>query len=205
MLEIYIARHGQDVDNQNGILNGHRDEPLTPRGEEQARMVAEEIKAAGLHFDHVYTSPLQRARKTAEIISLGSGQPEPITEDLLIERDFGTMTGVPISEIEMRCAPDIIKTDTITYFLNPAGGETFPNALVRAARLLDLLRSRHIDEKILLVSHGDIGKMLYAQFYDLPWERVLQDFHFGNSEVLYLAKGADMTKTRLFTSAQYNH
>jgi probable phosphoglycerate mutase len=204
MLELYVARHGQDVDNQNGILNGHRDEPLTPLGEEQARTVAGEIRTAGLRFDHVYASPLQRAFKTAEIIARESGQPEPIKEDLLIERDFGVMTGEPISRIEELCAPDIIKTDTITYFLDPEGGETFPHVLERAVKLLASLRSKHTDGKILLVTHGDLGKMLYAYFYDLPWQQVLTDFHFGNSEILYLAEGADLKKTRLFTSTQFN-
>ena len=205
MLELYVARHGQNVDNQNGILNGHRDEPLTPLGEAQARTVAGEIRAAQLHFDQVYASPLLRAFKTAEIIARESGQPEPIKEDLLIERDFGVMTGEPISRIEELCAPDIIKTDTITYFLNPEGGETFLAVLDRAAKLLVSLKAKHTDGKILLVTHGDFGKMLYAHFYKLPWKQVLTDFHFGNSEILYLATGAYLTKTRLFTSEQFNH
>jgi probable phosphoglycerate mutase len=205
MLELYVARHGQNVDNQNGILNGHRDEPLTTLGEAQARTVAGEIRMVGLHFDQVYASPLQRAFKTAEIIAHESGQPEPIKEDLLIERDFGVMTGEPISRIEELCAPDIIKTDTITYFLDPEGGETFPEVLKRAAKLLSTLKGEHIDGKILLVTHGDLGKMLYAHFYDLPWQQVLTDFHFGNSEILYLAEGTDLKKTRLFTSEQFNH
>ena len=204
MLELYVARHGQNDDNQNGILNGHRDLPLTLLGEAQARAVAGEIAAANLHFDQVYASPLQRAFKTAEIIAHESGQPEPVKEDLLIERDFGVMMGEPISRIEELCAPEIIKTDTVIYFLSPQGAETFPEVLERAARLLAVLKSKHVDGKILLVSHGDFGKMLYAHFYDLPWQQVLTDFHFGNSEILYLAEGTDLEKTRLFTSEQFN-
>ncbi len=115
------------------------------------------------------------------------------------------MTGMPILRIEELCAPGIIKTDTVTYFLSPEGAETFPDLLERADNLLSKLQSAHPEGKILLVSHGDFGKMLYARFYDLPWKQVLTDFHFGNSEVLYLSEGADPAKARLFTSKQYNH
>lgn len=44
MLNIYIVRHGQDEDNQNGILNGHRDMPLTELGKTQAQQLAQKIK-----------------------------------------------------------------------------------------------------------------------------------------------------------------
>ena len=68
MLKIFLARHGQNEDNANGILNGHRDLPLTEIGIAQAHEVADKIKEAGLSFDVVLSSPLSRALKTAEII-----------------------------------------------------------------------------------------------------------------------------------------
>lgn len=61
MLKIYLARHGQNEDNANGILNGHRDMPLTETGIAQANEVAEKIKNTGLSFDVVLSSPLNRA------------------------------------------------------------------------------------------------------------------------------------------------
>lgn len=69
MLKIYIARHGQNIDNKNGILNGHRDGALTDKGVEQAYEIANKIKESGLTFNFVYSSPLQRAFETAKIIS----------------------------------------------------------------------------------------------------------------------------------------
>ena len=111
MLKIYIARHGQNVDNANGILNGHRDEPLTAKGVEQAHEIADKIKQAGITFDFVYSSPLSRAFETAKIISETNHSPVPETESLLIERDFGVMTGKKIADIEELCAPNILKTE----------------------------------------------------------------------------------------------
>jgi broad specificity phosphatase PhoE len=205
MIKIYVARHGQNVDNANGILNGHRDEPLTALGETQARTVGEEILKKGLHFDYVYSSPLQRALMTAEIICEVSGQPAPVVDQDLIERNFGVMSGKKASDIESLCAPNIIKTDTITYFLNPEGAETFPDLIIRADRVLERITFEHKDGSVLLVGHGDFGKMLYAAFYKIPWEDILVDFHYGNSEVLYLAEDSAPEERRLFKSEQFNY
>ena len=205
MLKIYLARHGQDRDNANGVLNGRRNEPLTDKGVAQAEEVAGKAKEAGLTFDHVYTSPLVRACKTAQVIAdaLALANPEILPD--LIERDFGIMTGQPQSSISERCAPDIIRTDTITYFLNPEGAETFPQLIERAGRVLASLRERHHDERILLVTHGDFGKMLYASYYRLPWKDVLTQFHFGNSELLELSKESGPEETHVFKIQQHNH
>ena len=62
---IYLARHGQDQDNADGVLNGQRDQPLTNIGVKQAKEVAQKIRGAGITFDVVLTSPLRRAFKTA--------------------------------------------------------------------------------------------------------------------------------------------
>ena len=65
MGELFIARHGQNEDNVNGILNGHRDLPLTELGRQQARQLAVEIGRAGMAIDVVLASPLSRALETA--------------------------------------------------------------------------------------------------------------------------------------------
>jgi probable phosphoglycerate mutase len=205
MLKIYISRHGQNEDNANGILNGHRDLPLTDIGIRQAHELADGIKQEGFSFDTVYTSPLVRAKKTAEIVCETLGLAEPKVLDSLIERDFGVMSGKLASDIEKLCAPDIIKTDTITYFLSPPGAETFPELMERAARALDHIKSEHTDGTVLLVSHGDFGKMLYATYYGLPWQQMLTMFHFGNCELLLLAEDMDPQQPHVIKIEQYNH
>ncbi len=205
MLHIYIARHGQNEDNANGILNGHRDLPLTATGREQARDLAFGVKCLGIKFDAVYTSPLCRAYDTAVEVTNALKLSAPVTLGTLIERDFGVMTGVPTSMIGHMCAPDIIKTDTITYFLSPKGAETFPELVERAKKSLMELRARHTSGSILLVTHGDIGKMIYAAHYDLPWREPLTMFHFGNCELLHLTPDKRHGDTRLIRIPQHNH
>jgi len=162
MNRIYLGRHGQNEDNANGILNGHRDLPLTELGIRQAYEQAQYIKKSGLYFDEIYTSPLQRAYKTAEIVADTLQMAKPTKLDLLIERDFGVMSGKDIADIEKLCGPDIIKTDIITYFLSPENAETFPDLMKRAEKVLEFVNSRHTNKSILLSGHGDMGKMIYT-------------------------------------------
>jgi len=220
-MKIYLARHGQDEDNSNGILNGHRDTPLTDIGKDQAHQVATKIQKSGILLDCVYCSPLQRAKKTAEIIidSLVDNQPkqpfskksppqiDPIVNSDLIERDFGIMAGLPVNEILQRCGEEnVLKTETITYFLHPEKAETFDDLIERANRLLSNLSVHHDSnaDSILLVTHGDFGKMLYAAYYNLAWKDVLQQFHFGNSEVLLLSNESSPDCAKMFEIQQYN-
>lgn len=205
MLRIYLARHGQDMDNARRILNGRRDESLSEKGIEQAKEVASKIKEAGIYFDHVFSSPLKRACRTAEIITdtLGIARPEVLPD--LIERDFGVMTGKSQDAIKSVCSPNIIQTDTICYFLNPEGAETFPQLIKRAKKVLDGIKVKYKNGNILLVTHGDFGKMVYVAYYNLNWKEVLKLFHFGNSELLELSEKSSPEETHVFKIQQHNH
>lgn len=202
--KIYLARHGQDQDNANGILNGHRDEPLTEIGISQAREVSQKIKESGIKFDVIFASPLQRAFKTAEIIAETLGNSPPVKELLLIERDFGIMTGKLVSSIIEICSPDVFETDHINYFLSPEGAETFPDLIERSKILLNKINNEYNDKSILLVTHGDIGKMIYCSYYNLDWKKVLEAFHFGNSELLLISPDSSADKAHVFKIKQYH-
>ena len=76
MADLYLVRHGQTELNVQNILQGWHDSPLTARGREQALATRAAFEARGISFDHAYSSPLGRARHTAELI---------IGEDLPIE------------------------------------------------------------------------------------------------------------------------
>lgn len=204
MLNIYLTRHGQDEDNAKKILNGRRDTPLTTQGIRQAKKLSQKIKEIGICFEKVYTSPLQRAYKTAEIIAkeIGCDKPEKIED--LIERDFGIMTGKSLNQINEFCSSDILKTETINYFLSPEKGETFPQIIERAKKILKYLDKKHKNTNILLVTHGDLGKMLYCSYYNLNWKEVLKMFHFGNSDLLLMSPNSKAEDVCVFRNKQYN-
>ena len=146
--------------------------------------MARRIRDRELVFDVVYASPLDRALETAAIVATELGLAEPIVHDDLIERDFGIMIGKPVTDIEEMCTPDIIKAEKVTYFLCTDGAETFSDLLARGQRVLDSMACRHPDQTVLLVCHGDIGKMIYAAVTNMPWRRVLTDFYFGNTDII---------------------
>lgn len=114
------------------------------------------------------------------------------------------MTGMDKSRVSELCAPNLLQTDTITYFLNPEGAETFPDLVMRARRLLVKMETMNLEGDILLVTHGDFGKMIYAAYYDLDWQDVLHQFHFGNSELLLLAPDSVAEEAHVVTIPQFN-
>ncbi len=200
-MPLYLARHGQDEDNAANILNGHRDTPLTTLGREQAAHLAATIIEHKIKLEKIYSSPLQRAFQTAEIVAKTLDLPAPEKVELLIERDFGIMSGKLNTDIEAICGSEVLKTEKITYFLSPEGAETFPVLLERGKKVLEYFKGQ---DNILLLTHGDIGKMIYAAFYNLSWEEVLRDFHFGNTELLLLDEDSAREERRLYITKQFN-
>lgn len=201
-VEIFVARHGQNEDNIAGVLGGHRDKPLTDYGRQQARDLAKGIIDAGLTFDAVYCSPLIRAHETADIVAEIADLPKPIVIEDLIERDGGVMEGMTYDAIKRDVKTNIIQADIITYFLNPEGAETFPAMVTRGHKVLSEIRGRHDHGRVLLVCHGDIGKMIYAAATGKDWKEVLVGFHLGNAELIDIGKHHEAHVVKL---EQFNH
>lgn len=189
MNKIFLVRHGQDTDNAAGILNGRRDTELTELGREQVRRVAEKLRDNAVEI--IYASPLKRAYETARIIGTILGIDEIITDEHLIEREFGILTGKPVSDIP-KYADRIIQTDKVNYFLEVEGAEDFPTLLDRGRKILQEIRQRHPDKNILIVTHGDIGKMIRAAYHNWTWEQGLKTPHFDNTEILELSDRQDI-------------
>jgi len=204
MKKIYLVRHGQDEDNAAGVLNGHRDRPLTELGKEQAKALVKKIKESDLKIEKIYSSPLKRARDTALIVADSLLHQEPEKLDLLIERDFGIMAGKPISSILELAPENLIKTNPVNYFLDVEGVEKFPDLFRRAGKLLSWLEKNDEHRNILLVCHGDFGKMIYGAFYNLSWQEALAGFHFGNSDIILLEKGLKNGERIIYQTKQVN-
>ncbi|MCP5040600.1 MAG: histidine phosphatase family protein, partial [bacterium] len=93
-----IVRHGETPANAGGVWHGSIDTPLSDRGHEQARAVGAHLSSVGDVFTRVYSSPLQRARHTAEAIALGLDL-EVHEEPGLTEYDLGSWEGKTYKEI----------------------------------------------------------------------------------------------------------
>jgi broad specificity phosphatase PhoE len=180
---IYIVRHGQDEDNATDVLNGRRDTPLTELGRKQAVQVA--AKLASYNISAVYSSPLKRAYETAKIIAQKSTVDNVAVDLDLIERDFGSMTGKPVADI-LKYSTNYIQADKTIHFLDADGAESMVDVLARAARVLTKLQQSQESNNIVIVTHGDTGKMLITAYYNWSWRKGLQTPFFGNTEIIKL-------------------
>jgi len=85
MGELWLVRHGETSWSVDGRHTGRTDVPLTARGEAQARELRDRLVRP---WSLVLTSPLARARRTAELAGL-----DPVDQDLLLEWDYGRAEG----------------------------------------------------------------------------------------------------------------
>jgi len=183
MPTLFLVRHGQDTDNAADLLNGRRDTELTPLGLEQARVAAGKLAGRGIRA--VLASPLRRAQATARIIADALQIGPVLTDPLLIERDYGILTGKPIRDIKTY-ATKVIEQGGLTYFVEAPGVEPYPELLVRAQRFLREAAERYPDVNVLAVSHAATGRMIQAAHRGWTWEEALKQPRFGNAEVLEL-------------------
>lgn len=202
MLRIYLTRHGQSSDNANSVFNHKVGNPLTELGRKQALNLAKKLKTLKITFDKVYCSPLKRALETAQVVSLGLDLSEPEVLKNLSEREFGDLEGEKLVDIAKLCSKTV-DIGPFLYCLTGPNVEPFPKLFKRAKKVLEEIKRKHTKGNILLVSHGDIGKMLFAAFYKLSWLKTLKMFNFGNCELILLSK-INPSKAKLISEEQYN-
>ena len=102
---IYLVRHGQTEFNREGRYQGRVDSPLTELGLAQARAAGARLAALAAEEGGnwiIETSPLGRARRTAEIIAQSMGLPALTVDPRLIEVSYGEIEGLTAAEIEAR-------------------------------------------------------------------------------------------------------
>lgn len=185
MRKIYLVRHGQCLDNQDRILNGHRDTDLTALGREQALAAGKLLKKKGITV--IYASPLARTLHTAQIIAEQIGVGVIRLDKDLIERDFGSLTGKKVADIS-KYSKDTKVINGVKYFMSGEGVEDFPTLYKRAKKVLKRLVKKSPTENILIVTHGDLGMMIQAAYYGWDWERGLKHSFWQNGEVFELSE-----------------
>ena len=158
MPKLLIVRHGQSEWNALGRWQGQADPPLTNLGENQAKKASQKL---GL-FDSIVSSPLQRAKNTASIISELMGVGPVVTEIGLMERDAGPWQGLTRVEIENGW-PGFLESGN-----RPDGYESNPDLLLRVFKVLKKLsESSKPSDSILVISHAGIVHAL-ENLHDQP-------------------------------------
>jgi broad specificity phosphatase PhoE/ribonuclease HI len=144
-----LLRHGQTEFSTERRFAGRGDIALTDTGGRQAAAAADRLAARGI--DAIVTSPLQRARRTAEAVAAATGAPLGV-EDGLVEADFGKWEGLTFGEASRRW-PDEMSAWLASADVAPPGGESLADAARRVLAALDRLLAAHPRETLLLVSH----------------------------------------------------
>jgi probable phosphoglycerate mutase len=146
MRELWLVRHGETVWNAEHKLTGWADPPLTPKGEEQARALCEFLSEQS--YDSVWSSDLQRARRTAEL-AFGT----PNEDRRLREIDFGELDGLDWHTLDATWRDSLLQSFDEFH---PPGGEHASDFTRRVVEFVEELPpGRH-----LVFTHGGVVRLL---------------------------------------------
>ncbi len=154
---LVLLRHGETEWSRDGRHTGRTDVPLTAAGERDARQLAPRL--AGFDFTLVLCSPLSRARRTAELAGL-----DPVTDDDLVEWDYGGYEGRTTSEIREDLGDPAwtVFGDGVVPGATP--GETVEEVAARASRVLTRVGEPLRRGDVALVAHGHLLRILTATY-----------------------------------------
>jgi broad specificity phosphatase PhoE len=179
-MRLLLIRHGETDWNSEGRIQGHTNTLLNARGIEQAERLA--ARLASETIDAIYTSPLARARVTADRIAREHGI-AAIPDVRLKEKYLGDFEGITGAEFEQQHG-EIYRAWRESAVHYPLPGEETPIALQERVRaFLDRVRAEHLDgAQVAVVSHGGTLGMLLATLISLDINRRFP-FWFDNASI----------------------
>lgn len=146
-MKLYIVRHCQTEANVNHLFNGRNERDLTEFGVEQANSLADRMKT--ISIDLIFSSPLKRAIHTASILNINNV--EIITDDRLLERDYGIFTLKSVDLIKDRRSKLYdLENNEIKEI------ESYKSIYDRVVNFIEEIKEKYADKNILIVTHGDV-------------------------------------------------
>lgn len=180
---ITLLRHGESVGNANGYHQGQAEFPLTERGEQQARVLAEYWQRKSVSFDYLVASPQSRTQQTAEILAESMGleiEYDPVWK----ERDNGVYAGLHVDEAQKRHPYPEFQP-----IYQPIGktGESEWELFLRGGRAIQSILHR-TPARYLIVSHGAILNMTLRALLGITPQANFQGarFRFRNTSFVTL-------------------
>jgi probable phosphoglycerate mutase len=177
-----LIRHGQTDWNLEGRYQGQSDVPLNETGRAQAGILAQQLQ--GQSFAAIYSSDLERARETAEIIAASVHLPVTV-EPRLREIDQGEWEGQLVDVIKARYAELWQQRTLDPACVRSPGGETVGEVAQRVVAALDAIARLHPNAAVLIVSHGLALATVICKVHGIPFGKaysVIPD----NTEVVWV-------------------
>lgn len=158
---LFLVRHGATEWSRSGQHTGRTDMPLLPDGEQDAAAVGRAL--AHNSFARVVSSPLSRARRTAELAGW-----TPEIDEHLREWDYGAYEGLTTPQIREQIGQPDWTVFAHGVVAGDSPGETLDQVARRAAAVIDRVRGDLQDADVVLVAHGHLLRVLAAVYLDLP-------------------------------------
>ncbi|GLK57237.1 2,3-bisphosphoglycerate-dependent phosphoglycerate mutase [Methylopila capsulata] len=186
---LVLVRHGQSEWNLKNLFTGWKDPGLTERGLAEASAAGRRLKAAGVTFDVAFTSKLQRAQRTNQLIlaELG-GRAVPVIEDAALnERDYGELTGLNKDDARKTWGEQKVLMWRRSYDVPPPGGESLRDTVARTlpyfvAQILPRVLN---GEQTLVTAHGNSLRALIMVLERLTPDALLQRELFTAAPIIY--------------------
>jgi 2,3-bisphosphoglycerate-dependent phosphoglycerate mutase len=176
MALLVLVRHGESQWNLDNRFTGWVDVPLTETGRREAHRAGELLR--GLRFDRAFTSVLQRAAETLDIILRVIGQTDlPIERDAALnERHYGDLQGLNKAETAERFGAEQVHIWRRSYDVAPPGGESLKDTAARTLPYFDaaVVPCLRADENVLVAAHGNSLRSIVMHLDRLTKEQVLE-------------------------------
>jgi alpha-ribazole phosphatase len=174
---LYLIRHGATEGNEKEKrYKGSIDVPISEKGIRQVEACAEFIRSTldGAPLSAVYSSPLSRAYRSAEILAEPFGLSPVIIPDMR-ERHFGKWEGLTFNEIRDQYPDEFDAWVKNPVKHCPVGGESTIDVYHRVVNALDLILMCHGDgEKIALAGHGGVNRVILCHVMSIPLENIFR-------------------------------
>jgi broad specificity phosphatase PhoE len=180
--QLLLIRHGRSTWNAEGRIQGWADPPLDDFGREQARRLAQRLADERHNVAAIYSSPLARARQTAEEIARMLKLVLQ-TDDRLKENNVGQITGLTGAEVEQQF-PDwaALFHRSGNEWVPPPGGEDRDGLLKRAVAAMTDVVAHHPEQTVAVVSHGGTLGVYLGHLLEMQIHRRLP-FQFDNASL----------------------
>ena len=167
---LYLIRHGKTEWNALHKLQGRTDVPLCDEGRAMALKAGEEYR--DVHFDVCYSSPLVRARETAELMLKGRDVPI-LVDERLAEMAFGEFEGMEYGVHGVQSPINVLFTHPEKYVESIGGAETLSELFQRTGSFLEEVVNPQLEcgKDILIVGHGAMNASLVCRIKKIPVER----------------------------------